>query len=227
MKHPALSAAFVACAVLALPLAARAQTPPDAGEATDATVRIFADDDAGAPAAPSPDGGHGPTVTGSSEEVPGLAVRRGRSETIIDAPLEAVARVVTDFPHYDTFLPHVREVRVVHRNRADTDVYMQVPLRGSLGVMWALVRCTVRRTPGHLDLVGHAIDGNMERFESTTSLERLPGPTPRTRVVFTLLALPRLPFPASVFTREMFDAALTVGNNLRTSVARSLADGGA
>jgi hypothetical protein len=203
----------------AFPGAAMAQTPPTAPTTTgDAAV-------AQAPAAPvaaAPTAAPAvPDVVTSSEEVPGITVRRGRSETIIDAPFEVVARAITDFPTYDTFMPHVRDVRVVRRNRADTDVYMQVPLRGSLGVMWALVRVNVRRTPGRLELVGRAVDGNMERFESTTTLERVPGPSPRTRMSFTLLALPRLPFPSSVFSREMINAAGTVANNLRARIARA------
>jgi hypothetical protein len=235
MKHLAPKPPASLLAVLSLALgsafagAARAQTPPDASLAPsppalagDAGVATASDASAvptGAPAAPD-------AVVATSEEVPGLTVRRGRSDTIIDAPMDVVARAVTDFPTYDTFMPHVRDVRVVRRNHADTDVYMQVPLRGSLGEVWALVRVNVRRTPGRLELVGHAVDGNMERFESTTILERIPGPTPRTRMMFTLLALPRLPFPPSVFSREMVDAARTVATNLRARIARTLADGG-
>jgi len=218
MKHlaPKHSAGLLVSLSLSLgaafPGAAMAQTPPSTATAGDAAVTQ-------GPAAPA--AAAAPDVVTSSEEVPGLTVRRGRSETIIDAPIEVVARAITDFPTYDTFMPHVRDVRVVRRNRADTDVYMQVPLRGSLGVVWALVRVNVRRTPGRLELVGHAVDGNMERFESTTTLERIPGPTPRTRMSFTLLALPRLPFPSSVFSREMVDAARTVANNLRARIARA------
>lgn len=206
----------------AFPGAAMAQTPPTtpttAGDAAVAQAPVAAPVAAAASPTPTP---AAPDVVTSSEEVPGITVRRGRSETIIDAPFEVVARAITDFPTYDTFMPHVRDVRVVRRNRADTDVYMQVPLRGSLGVMWALVRVNVRRTPGRLELVGRAVDGNMERFESTTTLERIPGPTPRTRMSFTLLALPRLPFPSSVFSREMINAAGTVANNLRARIARA------
>lgn len=209
----------LSCLLGAAARGALAQTPPDASVATACAP------DAGAAVA-AVDAGPPPAVVATSEAVPGLSVRRGRSDTIIDAPIEVVARAVTDFPSYDTFMPHVRDVRVVRRNRADTDVYMQVPLRGALGVIWALVRVNVRRTPGRLEMEGHAIDGNMERFESTTILERIPGPTPRTRMVFTLLALPRLPFPSGVFSREMVDAARTVANNLRARIARTLADGG-
>ena len=73
---------------------------------------------------------------------------------------------------------------------------------------------------------GPADDGNKERCESNPLIERLPGPAPRTRLVFTLLALPRLPFPASVFTRENVNASRTVAGNLRAQIVRSLADAG-
>jgi len=226
MKHlaPKHSAGLLVSLSLSLgaafPGAAMAQTPPSAPTtAGDSAVAQTSD---AAVAEPAPAAAQAPpAVVTSSEEVPGITVRRGRSETIIDAPFEVVARAITDFPTYDTFMPHVRDVRVVRRNRADTDVYMQVPLRGSLGVMWALVRVNVRRSPGRLELVGHAVDGNMDRFESTTTLERVPGPTPRTRMNFTLLALPRLPFPSAVFSREMINAAGTVANNLRARIARA------
>lgn len=214
----------LALSLVAASSAAAAQTPRDAG-ALDAAVTTRADASATTDA---PAGDARPTdeIISSSVEVPGITVRRGRAETIIDAPFEVVARAVLDFAHYNTFMPRVTEARVVRRNRADTDVYLQVPLRGELGVIWSLVRVNAQRTPNRLELDGHAIDGNMERFESTTVLERLPGPTPRTRMQFTLLALPRLPFPSSVFTREMVDAARTVANNLRARIARTLADAG-
>lgn len=228
MNRPSLRlaapAALLALAALAPP--APAQTPGDAG-ARDASLDAGAPD-AGATDAAAPADARPPEVVAStSEEVPGLSVRRGRADTVIDAPFDVVARAVLDYPHYNTFMPHISEARVVRRNRADTDVYMQVPLRGQLGVMWSLVRVNARRTPDRLELVGHAVDGNMERFESTTVIERVPGPTARTRLMFTLLALPRLPFPSSVFTREMVDASRTVAGNLRAQIHRSLVDAGA
>ncbi len=159
----------------------------------------------------------------SDAPVEGTLVRMGRSETVIHAPMEAVVRAITDYPRYAEFMPHVRESRVVRRNRSATDVYMQVPLGGSLGVIWALLRIDARRQADRFELVGQAVDSNMDRFETRSTLERLPGPEARTRVVFQVLALPRLPFPSSVFTREMRDAARTVANNLRVRVARQMA----
>lgn len=227
MNLPSLRLAAPA-ALLALTAFARpapAQSPRDAG-ARDASLDAAVTDATATDAPAATDARPPEAVSASSEEVPGISVRRGRAETVIEAPYEVVMRTMLDYPHYNTFMPHVTEARVVRRNRADTDVYMQVPLRGQLGVMWSLVRINARRAPDRLELNGHAVDGNMDRFESTTLVERLPGPAPRTRLVFTLLALPRLPFPSSVFTREMVDASRTVAANLRAQIHRAVADAG-
>ncbi len=162
-------------------------------------------------------------ITVTEVPVEGTLVRRGRSETIINAPMDVVVRAMTDYTRYSEFMPHVRESRVVRRNRGATDVYVQVPLGGSLGVIWALLRVDARRQADRVDLVGQTVDSNMDRFETRSVIERLPGPETRTRLVFEVLALPRLPFPSSVFTREMRDAARTVANNLRARVERQLA----
>ncbi len=217
--HPSSLRLALALSLVAASSAAFAQTPRDGGT-IDAAVATTTDASA-AGDAPAAD-----EIISSSVEVPGITVRRGRAETVIDAPFEVVARAVLDYAHYNTFMPHVTEARVVRRNRADTDVYLQVPLRGELGVIWSLVRVNAQRTPNRLELSGHAIDGNMDRFESNTLIERVAGPTPRTRLVFTLLAQPRLPFPSSVFTRENVGASRTVANNLRAQIVRSLVDGG-
>ena len=162
-------------------------------------------------------------VVVTEEETPGTSVRAGRSVTVIHAPMEQVVRAMTDFTHYNEFMPHVRESRVIRRNRGATDVYLQVPLGNAVGVIWALLRINAQRTPDRLELVGQAVDSNMDRCETHTIIERIPGDAPATRLTFRVLALPRLPFPSSVFTREMRDAARTVATNVRGRVERMAA----
>ncbi len=220
-------AIFVACAA-AFGWRASAQTR-DASVRDAAVVPSSARDAGARDAAPgdaSADAAAREEVQASAEDVPGIAVRRGRAETVLDAPFDAVVRVMTDYAGYAQVMPYVRESRVVHRDHAMTDVYLQVPLRPSLGVLWSLVRITARRTPGRVELEGRAADGNIDRFETSAIIERVSGSPGRTRMVFTILAVPRLPFPSSVYSREMVDAARTVGYNVRTRVARALADAG-
>ncbi|MBI5515888.1 MAG: hypothetical protein HY909_19055 [Deltaproteobacteria bacterium] len=157
--------------------------------------------------------------------VEGLTIRRGRSETVIHAPLEQVSQAMLDYGRYHEFMPHVRESRVVHRNRGATDLYVQVPLTPTLGVIWALLRLEARwsRARDQVEITGRAVDGNMERFEVHCLLERAPGAEPATRFVFEVLAQPRLPFPSSLFTRENRDASRTVASNVRVRVERAYA----
>lgn len=159
----------------------------------------------------------------TDETVAGISVHRGSAETVINAPMEYVTRTMLDYARYSEFMPHVRESRVVRRNRAQTDIYMQVPLTSALGVVWTLMRLTVTQSRDRVELAGQAIDGNTDHFESRSVIERIPGPTPRTRFTFAVLALPRLPFPSSVFTREMRDAARTVANNVIERTERAYA----
>ncbi len=180
---------------------------------------------ASAPATPTPAPAPAPVdeLVVSDEAVEGTLVRMGRSEVVIRAPMEAVVRAMTDYTRYSEFMPRVHESRVVRRNRAATDVYMQVPLGGTLGVVWGLLRVEARRAPDRVTLDGQTVDSNMDRFETHVLIERLRGESPATRLTFRVLALPRLPFPSSVFTREMRDVARTVANNVRTRVIRAQA----
>ncbi len=222
MKNPPAFAFAFAVALAAG--GALAQTPSPAAPAAP-TVNPVAPAPATVatpPAAPAP--APSPAeIAVSDEPADGTLVRMGRSDVVIRAPFDLVVRQMTDFAHYNEFMPHVRESRVVRRNRGATDVYMQVPLGGSLGVIWALLRLDARRAPGRFTLDGQAVDSNMDRFETHTVIERVADDPGATRLTFRMLALPRLPFPSSVFTREMRGATRTIADNLRARVERAAA----
>jgi hypothetical protein len=221
LQRLVLSAATVLGVASRVPLAA-AQPAPAAPTTVAPASTAPAAPAAAAPAAePAATPPAAPEIVVTSEEVAGVPVRRGTAETVIRAPLEAVVQAMTDYGRYAEFLPHVRESRVVRRNRALTDVYLQVPINASLGVVWALLRVNARRGPNQVELVGESVDGNMDRFETRCVLERVEGDTPRTRMRFSLLALPRLPLPSSVFSREMANSARRVADTVRTRVERA------
>ncbi len=217
------SLASVECAAQGVNAAVAPASAAPATAAASPTPAVTATNAPATNAPATPRAPQAEVVTVTELPVEGTLVRRGRSETVINAPMDVVVRAMTDFSRYSEFMPHVRESRVVRRNRSATDVYVQVPLGGSLGVIWALLRVDARRQSDRFELVGQTVDSNMDRFETRSLIERLPGPETRTRLVFEVLALPRLPFPSSVFTREMRDAARTVAYNLRTRVERQLA----
>lgn len=213
LQRLVLSAATVLGVASRVPLAAAQPAPAAPTTVAPAPAAPAAEPAAAPPAAPE--------IVVTSEEVAGVPVRRGTAETVIRAPMEAVVQAMTDYGRYAEFLPHVRESRVVRRNRALTDVYLQVPINASLGVVWALLRVNARRGPNQVELVGESVDGNMDRFETRCVLERVEGDTPATRMRFSLLALPRLPLPSSVFSREMANSARRVADTVRTRVERA------
>lgn len=220
LQRLVLSAAAVLGVAARAPHAA-AQPAPAAPTAVSPAAAAPAAPAAPSPAEPAPAPPAAPEIVVTSEEVDGVPVRRGTAETVIRAPMEAVVQAMTDYGRYAEFLPHVRESRVVRRNRALTDVYLQVPINASLGVVWALLRVNARRGPNQVELVGESVDGNMDRFETRCVLERVAGETPATRMRFSLLALPRLPLPSSVFSREMANSARRVADTVRTRVERA------
>lgn len=114
----------------------------------------------------------------TDEAVSGMSVRRGTAETVINAPMEYVVRTMLDYPRYSEFMPHVHESRVVRRNRAQTDIYLQVPLTAALGVVWTLMRLTVTQTRDRVELVGQAMDGNTDHFDTRSVIERIPDRRP-------------------------------------------------
>ena len=213
LQRLVLSAATVLGVASRVPLAAAQPAPAAPTAVAPAPAAPVAEPAATPPVAPE--------IVVTSEEVDGVPVRRGTAETVIRAPMEAVVQAMTDYGRYAEFLPHVRESRVVRRNRALTDVYLQVPINASLGVVWALLRVNARRGPNQVELVGESVDGNMDRFETRCVLERVEGDTPATRMRFSLLALPRLPLPSSVFSREMANSARRVADTVRTRVERA------
>lgn len=220
----------IGCALLATVLTSRgamAQVPPVAPVAPVVQVpQVSQGGQAVQPAPSTPAGGESAQpapIEVVSEAVEGLDVQRARAVSVLRVSLEDAARAVTDFGRYAEFLPHVRESRVVRRNRALTDVYLQVPINQSFGVVWSLVRMNAQRSRDQMVLTGEAVDGNMDRFEMRCVLRRMPGAEPSTQMEFSLLALPRLPLPASVFTREMATNARRVVDTMRSRVEQARA----
>ena len=136
------------------------------------------------------------------------------------APLEAVARLATDFAHYPGMMPRVRESRVIHRRRDGFDVYFQLELPRALGVAWFLERMVfTRRDHDHLEVSGTAIDGNIGRVEMHSLLDRLPGSAPSTRFRFSLYGVPNLPLAPVTVTTNLRAAVQAVATSLGTRLA--------
>jgi ribosome-associated toxin RatA of RatAB toxin-antitoxin module len=175
-----------------------AQSEPSA--ATNAPAPAQSNDSSGSAAPTAPESSASGVIT-EQVEVEGTNIRAGKVTTEFNAPLAIVTETLTDFAHYNEFLPQVRESRVVQRRRGQADVYLNIPLLNNLGVMWVLARFNVQRSPGQLVISGSMVQGNFERFEFKLEATEIAG-TGRTRVVMTALGTPTFPFPDAIVNRS-------------------------
>lgn len=128
--------------------------------------------------------------------VPGSPVRRASVVADYPAPFPRVAAQLLNYSDYPVFLRRFRSARVIHRDRAQTDVYFDVDLPEALGRFWFLHRMTVTRRPDLLIIDGVSREGNAGLVETHVELRRTPTGC---RFTFSLYALPTIPaLPESV-----------------------------
>ena len=155
-------------------------------------------------------------------EVPDTPVRRAEATLVLPCAFPVVAARMRDFTRYPDFLRRIRGARVIHRNRAETDVYFQVELPRALGVYWFLQHMTVvASTPERLEINGVSTDGNVGHIETRVRVERMRGSAPATRLRFSLLGVPAFPALPSTVTAYLRDAVRGAALGLRDAcVAR-------
>ncbi|MDP3278326.1 MAG: hypothetical protein Q8Q09_24270 [Deltaproteobacteria bacterium] len=135
------------------------------------------------------------------EQANGTDVLAGVAVTEIRAPFASVAAAIQRFDQYREFLPRIVESRTVHRNRAETDVYLRADLPDGLGPLWALVRFRVTRAHNSMRIVGERRDGTLRRFELQIDASAVVG-TDTTRVALRILGLPPWPLPSGFLSRQ-------------------------
>lgn len=152
--------------------------------------------------------------------VPETPVRRAEATLVVPCAFPIVAARMRDFTRYPDFLRRLRGARVIHRNRAETDVYFQVELPRALGVYWFLQHMTVvASTPERLEITGLSTDGNVGHIETRVRAERVRGAVPATRLRFSLLGVPVFPALPSTVTAYLRDAVRGATLGLRDACA--------
>jgi ribosome-associated toxin RatA of RatAB toxin-antitoxin module len=157
-----------------------------------------------------------PTIE-TTTETSGNGVDYGVATSIVEAPIDTVMGVVTDYANYATFMPNFQSSRVLSQRGQNALVYVQASaLRGSLTI-WAQMRVYARRPNGETRIIeARMTDGNLEQF--TARWEVTPLDDHRTEVKFRILFVPDLPFPDSVVTGENVRAARRTLQNLQRRI---------
>jgi hypothetical protein len=139
---------------------------------------------------------------------PGKDQRYGHAEVLVNASMDAVHKVVTDYGHYRDLAPDkLRQTRIIAKEGGNTDVYTQVPILDGMYMAWYVVRFgPTRVTPNGTRLIdGQMLRGNIPAMSSTWTLR--PVNDEWTLVKLDLLGLPNVPVPQAWIDEGLRDAA--------------------
>jgi hypothetical protein len=150
-----------------------------------------------------------PTVAAPSPtgEAPESSDQRDREcETTIDAPLDRVRALVTDYDRYATIMPKFGRSRVIKKGADGADVYLQVPVLHGAGHLWAIVRFLgpVPAAGGERIEGTYLNEGNVSNFHCVWTYSSIDDA--HTRLHLGLLLLPKIPLPQSIIDKELNDA---------------------
>ena len=142
--------------------------------------------------------------------VSGKEGKYGHAEVLVGAPIEQVVAAVTNYNAYKDLAPEkLHNAKVVGKEGASTDVYMQVPIMHGLVNLWQVIRfAPVQNAGANVQVVegkfvrgGSVKDANvlftMRKVDANTTLLKM-----------DLLIRPSVPAPESAIDEELRDTAL-------------------
>ena len=144
--------------------------------------------------------------------------KAGRAEGVVEAPLDAVLKVVEDYGGYEKFMPHFRASRVLSSRGKSALVYMQASIAKDTMTLWAQLKITPKPNEGKKQVIeAKMVQGNMDAMFARWELT--PVDSTHTMVAFQLLMDPKVPLPASFVQSENEKATQKTIRALRRVVA--------
>ena len=135
-------------------------------------------------------------------EVSGASIRAGGAAISVDAPIEVVRKVVTDYGKYASFIPRFEKSKVVAKKDGKTDVMLQVPILKGAATVWALTRFEPPVKEGTGERIeGKMVEGNVDDLRAWWHLR--PVDATHTVLKLELLIVPKLPLPGKLVTPEL------------------------
>ena len=151
-------------------------------------------------------------------KVTAVSAKAGRAEGVVEAPIEAVRKVVEDYGSYEKFMPHFKASRVLSRRDSSALVYMQASIAKDTMTLWAQLKITPKPNAGSMQVIeAKMVQGNMDAMFARW--EMTPVDAKHTLVAFQLLMDPKVPLPASLVQSENEKATQKTIRALRRVVA--------
>jgi hypothetical protein len=146
-------------------------------------------------------------------EPPGTHARYGHAEVLVHAPFPSVRRQVLDYAHYKDLVPEkFHNARIVGKEGAMTEVYMQVPIMHGMVTLWDVMKFTELKpvAPDWSIVEGWLVKGNVKDANAVWTVHRIDDEF--TVLKFDLLIVPTIPAPQSALDEELRDAAMDAIN---------------
>jgi uncharacterized protein YndB with AHSA1/START domain len=160
-------------------------------------------------------------VLTSTEPVAGSSVPRAVVRAVIEAPVEAVWRLIEQSSRYAEFMPRIKEAqelsRMGHEVRTRTVFELPFPLKN----LTAITRAIHTVEPGVRYVREWKLEeGDYHVNEGTWTLVPLDGDPRRTLAVYRVHIVPKIPVPKSLQTMAQEKTAPKLIEAIRQRVAR-------
>jgi ribosome-associated toxin RatA of RatAB toxin-antitoxin module len=138
---------------------------------------------------------------------PANAIDTGGAAIMVNAPIDQVRQIVTDYRHYAQFIKPFEQSRLVSKKDGVSEVYFEVPVMHGAVKIWAVVKIAkpVKDGDGEKIVARYGNKGNVDDFRALWRLRAVD--ETHTIVKCEILVAPKLPMPPKMITGELSYAA--------------------
>lgn len=150
--------------------------------------------------------------------MPGTTKRGGGAAIYVNAPMDTVRKIVTDYGHYSELASEFRRSRIIGKKDGATDVYLEVSILKGAAKVYSLTRFYAPVKEG---AQGERIDSSMVEG-SERNVDDLRGvwhyqaiDENHTLLKLEFLVVPRIPLPSALVVPELESSADKVVTSVR------------
>lgn len=130
----------------------------------------------------------------------------GGAAIYVNAPIDEVRRIVTDYRHYEKFIKPFKQSKLLSRSKGVSEVYLEVPILHGAATVWVVTLIGPPVKEGQEErIIAKMQKGNVDDFRAVWRLRAVDAE--HTIVKLEILVDPKLPAPASIVTPELCTAA--------------------
>src|SRR5262249_41999824 len=138
---------------------------------------------------------------------PANAIETGGAAILVNAPIDQIRPIVTDYRHYADFIKPFEQSKLISKKDGVSEVYFEVPVLHGAAKIWAVVKIgkPIKDGDGEKIVARYGNKGNVDDFRAIWRLR--PIDEKHTVVKLEILVDPKMPLPPKMVTPELSYAA--------------------